>query len=115
MTLQILCELGTVHAGDREISRGGAQTLGLQELPIEIAAEPLTADWRVLLTHAGGLEDPAINVVVMYGSLMGEQYRLTPAALSRFGCSVVIEGEAGDRVLISQAEALQPAVVSPAT
>lgn len=113
MTIEIRCEVGKLLIGDRAVLPGSMLAVTLAELPIEISADAVTGDWRALLTHAGTANDPAINVAVMYGEALGERYSLTPAGVSRFGCSVVIEGELGDRVLISAA-ALPAGDVSPA-
>ena len=101
MTIEIRCEVGKLLIGDRAVLPGSMLAVTLAELPIEISADAVTGDWRALLTHAGTANDPAINVAVMYGEALGERYKLTPAGFSRFGCSVVVDGEAGDRVVIT--------------
>lgn len=104
--IEIRCEVGKLLIGDRALLPGGFLTVALADLPIEISADATAGDWRALLTHAGTADDPPIDVAVMYGEPIGERYTLTPAGLSRFGCSVVVEGELGDRVLISAAARL---------
>lgn len=101
MTIEIRCEVGKLLIGDRAVLPGSMLAVTLAELPIEISADAVTGDWRALLTHDGAADDPAIDVAVMYGEPLGERYTLTPAGLSRFGCSVVVDGEAGDRVVIT--------------
>jgi len=113
VTIEIRCEVGRLLIGDDAVLAGSMLAVTVAQLPIEISADVATGVWRALLTHAGTAVDPAIDVAVMYGEALGERYSLTPAGVSRFGCSVVIEGELGDRVLISAA-ALPAGDVSPA-
>lgn len=101
MTIEIRCEVGKLLIGDRAVLPGGFLTVALADLPIEISADATAGDWRALLTHAGTADDPPIDVAVMYGEPIGERYTLTPTGLSRFGCSVVVEGEARDRAIIT--------------
>lgn len=115
MTIEIRCEVGSLRIGDRDIPAGTGLMVAQVELPIELTSDPARGDWRALLSHAGNMADPAINVAVMYDQLLGERYTLTSAQISRFGCSVVIEGEFGDRVLISRASAPEEVEISPAT
>lgn len=105
-TVSVLVEVGHVILDARHLLAGQPIDIALDDNTLTLQSQ--SQYWRVLVINRGGQDSSDVDVQVSYGDDSGagdirERYIVKPRGKSRFGSSVVIEGEVGDSARLSVA------------